>query len=365
MTQFLLIGDLHFSNRSPYGKLNPNTGLNTHVEEQFELLDSILEENAGVNYIVFGGDVFDYYLPGNTLRTRLASSLQRAIDRGSHIIIMTGNHDQGKFQSPYADLQLLVPNIRVLSSPAMLTKYRIAFVPWIRDHMKVTTVLQQHKEKGAEILVGHFAVHGSLAHGGHHFKAKTGHQGVSAESLSGFKYVCLSHFHQPSEFYIGALWKNNFGEEEQGNNRYARLTFDTPDSEGALEYITVPDLHKFQTIVIKEDEEEDVLSRVKQDSFEGSIVRLRPTGKKSWLANSSTLKFIEGHVRSTAYHVVIDPITEGEESVQRKEAKALMEETSSFDEAVVVKAERFFKDDPNSEAILLYGKMLLGDTYGS
>ncbi len=78
-----------------YGKYNPETGLNTRLED-FTLalnhaVDAALE--ADIDLAIFAGDAYKARDPNQTHQRAFASGLKRLTDAGVPVVMLVGNHD--------------------------------------------------------------------------------------------------------------------------------------------------------------------------------------------------------------------------------------------------------------------------------
>ena len=99
-----IISDIHYGESEQYGKINPETKLNTRLEDidtAFNLfIDYVLDPNNLIDIVILGGDFYKARKPTPTQQLLLSKSLVRFInynkenpEKPLNVIIFTGNHD--------------------------------------------------------------------------------------------------------------------------------------------------------------------------------------------------------------------------------------------------------------------------------
>lgn len=247
-----------------YGKYNPETGLNTRLEDFTQALnqavDRALEERADI--AVFAGDAYKARDPNQTHQRAFASCLKRLTDAGVPVVMLIGNHDIPNTRGRAHALEIYGllggAGVTILSQPDVATittrkgSVLVAGMPYLtrsrvlaQDETKNKTVEEvAHliRDKYADyiadlakrvaqqpdhiaILTGHFTID----------DARVGVQGflmnpnepkvpVSAVALPAFDYVAMGHVHkfqdmhkgaQPPAVYCGSIDRIDFGERTE------------------------------------------------------------------------------------------------------------------------------------------------------
>lgn len=93
--KILHFADLHIGVEN-YGRINPETGLNSRLEDFIrsfdQLIDTALEEQ--VDLVLFAGDAFKINEPTNTHQRLFAERIQRLARQQIPTFLLIGNHDQ-------------------------------------------------------------------------------------------------------------------------------------------------------------------------------------------------------------------------------------------------------------------------------
>jgi len=257
--------DTHFGVEL-YGRLDPETGLNTRLQDFSKSLTRAIEMalDEGVHLAVFAGDAYKTRDPRQTDQREFASCIRRLTDRGVPVVLLTGNHDmpaiKGRAHAIEIYRTLGVTHVHVLNRPQLLTvetaagPVRIAPMPYLikgysvaRDEFQGKT-LDQTREKleslyvdyiahmaeqvraAADdvptILLGHFWASGATLSSWQrgYFDVNEPQVPVSALTDPAFDYVALGHLHkhqdlnrngQPHVVYCGSPDRIDFGEKDE------------------------------------------------------------------------------------------------------------------------------------------------------
>jgi exonuclease SbcD len=318
MTQikFIHTSDLHVG-FAANGRLNPITKLNTRLEDVMRSLDFLVETaiEEDVRLVLISGDVFHRSNPTPAEQTEFALRMERLTGAGIEVVIITGNHDFTLDGSGVSALEVIPalkhPRLTVVRLPVTLNRCgaQIACLPWIggarliaRDEFKDLSPVARRAEierrlaaivrglaenatleAGPTVLMGHFAVAGSVAAGTEYTSlADTEPQiPLSALADSRFAYVALGHIHRPQDLhgginppvvYAGSIERVDFTEEGQkkgfvlgelfrGENRWTCR----------YRYVETP-ARRFITVDLGAD---GMPPEPPGDEIEGAIVRLR------------------------------------------------------------------------------------------
>jgi exonuclease SbcD len=96
MVSVLHLSDIHMGSGFSHGRLNPETGLNTRLEDFVHSLslciDWAIAEPADL--VLFGGDAFPDATPPPLVQQAFAGQFRRLADAGIPTVLLVGNHDQ-------------------------------------------------------------------------------------------------------------------------------------------------------------------------------------------------------------------------------------------------------------------------------
>jgi len=262
---------LHFADAhlgvETYGKFNPETGLNTRLEDFTAALNAAIGQalDAQVDLAIFAGDAYKARDPNQTHQRAFAGSLKRLTDAGVPVVLLVGNHDipntRGKAHALEIYGLLGGAGVTILSAPDVtsiqtrrgtvlvagmpyLTRSRVIAKEEVRDktvedvahHIRdaYANYIAELATKVAErpdhiaVLTGHFTVADARI-GTQNFLLNPAEPQipVSAVALPQFDYVAMGHVHkhqemnrgaQPPVVYCGSIDRIDFGEriEDKG-----------------------------------------------------------------------------------------------------------------------------------------------------
>ena len=253
----------------------------------------IKKENC--NAVVFSGDIFDHHNISDRYKTvgELQSLLLQFIasikKSCGPIFFVTGNHDSiGEGKSALEFLKNTIKNVHVIEKRIFVhfQEIGIGLVPWISKaefvkqkcigkskqetdnlfknyinknvlNYMTDSILDQRKDCDTpSILFGHCDLIGHQA--SDYYKIAGGSFPFSPKELksTGADYISLSHIHKRSDLYVGALFQNNFGEE---NNPQG---FEIVSIDGQIvksEYKEIK-LKTYKTIEVKENDALPILN---------------------------------------------------------------------------------------------------------
>ena len=321
MVKILHLSDIHLGSGFSHGKINPETGINTRLEDFVNTLkiciDRAIAEPADL--VLFGGDAFPNATPAPYVHEAFASQFRRLADANIPAILLVGNHDQHSQGNGGASLSiyrtLVVPGFIVgdtIATHRLETRggaVQIITLPWlnrstlltrpeteglalseVNDMLldKLQPVLEAEIRRLAPtiptILLAHLmADRASL--GAEKFLAVGKGLTIPLSMLirEEFDYVALGHVHKhqnlnpsndPPVVYPGSIERVDFGEEKEEKG-YVFLEVQPGKVE--WEFCPLP-ARPFITIEIDISEEEDplaaVLSAIAQQEIEAKVVRL-------------------------------------------------------------------------------------------
>lgn len=96
MIKILHLSDIHMGSGFSHGKVNPETGLNTRLEDFVSTLSKCIDTAIAqhVDLVLFGGDAFPDATPPPYVQQAFASQFRRLADAQIPTILLVGNHDQ-------------------------------------------------------------------------------------------------------------------------------------------------------------------------------------------------------------------------------------------------------------------------------
>ncbi len=321
MIKVLHLSDIHLGSGFSHGKINPETGINTRLEDFVNTLqicvDRAIEEP--VDIVLFGGDAFPDATPPPYVHEAFASQFRRLADAQIPAVLLVGNHDQHSQGSGGASLSiyrtLVVPGFIVgdtINTHRLATRsgeIQIITLPWLNRSTLLTRpeteglaqaqVNEMLIEKLQPVLEGEIRALDPqlptilLAHlmadranlGAEKFLAVGKGFSIPMSMLirPEFDYVALGHVHKhqnlnpsndPPVVYPGSIERVDFSEEKEDKG-YILLEIEPGKVD--WEFCTLP-ARPFLTIEIDvsktEDPLEAVLSAIAKQEITDKVVRL-------------------------------------------------------------------------------------------
>lgn len=289
MVKILHLSDIHMGSGFSHGHINPETGLNTRLEDFVTTLSRCIDRalSEPVDLVLFGGDAFPDATPPPLVQQAFAQQFQRLVTAHIPTVLLVGNHDQHSQGMGGASLciyrTLNVPDIIVGDS---LTTHRIETqagpvqvitLPWLTHSTLLTRPETEGLSLGAinELMLDRLrvALEGEvrqldstlptilLAHlmtdtaryGAEKFlavgKGFTVPMALLARSC--FDYVALGHVHKhqilcqdPLVVYPGSLERVDFSEEKE---QKGFVLADVQPGQAAVEFCPLP-VRAFKTV---------------------------------------------------------------------------------------------------------------------
>ncbi|HEY9761991.1 MAG TPA: exonuclease subunit SbcD [Trichocoleus sp.] len=319
MIKLLHLSDIHMGSGFSHGRLNPETGLNTRLEDFVATLgrciDRAIEEP--VDLVLFGGDAFPDATPPPLVQQAFASQFRRLADAQIPTVLLVGNHDQHAQGQGGASLciyrTLGVPGIIVgdrLETHVIETvngPVQIVTLPWLTR----STLLTRPETEGLsmaevnQLLLDRLrvALEGEvrrlapeipavlLAHvmtdtanfGAERFLAAGRGFTVPMALLARpcFDYVALGHVHryqvlceQPLTLYPGSIERVDFSEEREDKG-YVLAQVSRGKTEA--EFCPLP-VRPFRTLSVDlstaENPQETLLTAIAQADLTEAVVRV-------------------------------------------------------------------------------------------
>jgi len=271
--KILHFADLHLGVES-YGRINPETGLSTRLEDFLNALDQVIDyalENK-IDLALFCGDAYKSREPTQTQQREFAKRIYRLSTSGIPVFLLIGNHDLpnaiGRATTTEIFDTLAVKNVYVSNRPDIYRiptnngTVQIVSLPWLRrsgllsrEETKnltfeqinqrlqqiltniITASIPKLDPELPAILAAHVWVSGARV--GSESSMTIGQEHVLLVSNIAhptFDYIALGHIHKhqvlsdsPPVVYAGSLERLDFSEEEDDKGFY--LVEIEPDKE--------------------------------------------------------------------------------------------------------------------------------------
>ncbi|MGV0025608.1 exonuclease subunit SbcD [Phormidesmis priestleyi] len=319
MIKVLHLSDIHLGSGFLHGKINPETGLNTRLEDFVATLGRCIDRalSEPVDLVLFGGDAFPDATPPPYIQQAFARQFHRLVEAQIPTVLLVGNHDQHSQGAGGASLciyrTLGVPNIVVgdrLETHHIQTQnglVQVITLPWLNR----STLLTRPETEGLSMSeVGHLlldrlrvALEGEirkldpamptilLAHlmadaanyGAERFLAvgKGFTIPLSLLTRDCFDYVALGHVHRhqilcqdPPIVYPGSIERVDFSEEKEDKGY---VLIELEKGNATIEFCPLP-VRKFRTIQLDLSEEDDpqaaLLAAIESESVQDAVVRV-------------------------------------------------------------------------------------------
>ncbi|MGL5835277.1 MAG: exonuclease subunit SbcD, partial [Waterburya sp.] len=108
MIKILHLSDIHLGSGFSHGRINPETGINSRLEDFVNSLKICIDRAIAepVDLVLFGGDAFPDATPPPYVHEAFASQFRRLADAKIPAILLVGNHDQHSQGSGGASLSI-------------------------------------------------------------------------------------------------------------------------------------------------------------------------------------------------------------------------------------------------------------------
>ena len=262
--KILHFSDLHLGMET-YGRVNPETGLSTRLQDFLEVLDQVVDfaiENS-VDLVLFCGDAYKSREPTQTQQREFARRINRLSTSGIPVFLLVGNHDlpnaSGRATTTEIFDTLGVNKVYVSNRPGIYRiptahgTVQIVSLPWLRR----STLLAREEDKNLTfeqinerlqhiltsvitdsipeldpalpaILAAHVWVFGARV-GSENMMAIGQEHALLVSNIAhpAFDYIALGHIHKrqvlnenPPVVYAGSLERLDFSEEADDKGFY-------------------------------------------------------------------------------------------------------------------------------------------------
>ncbi len=260
MVKLLHLSDIHMGSGFSHGHINPETGLNTRLEDFVASLSRCIDRalSESVDLVLFGGDAFPDATPPPVVQQAFAQQFQRLVKAHIPTVMLVGNHDQHSQGMGGASLciyrTLGVPDVIVGDSltthhiDTQVGPVQVVTLPWLThstlltrpeteglslgdvnelmlDRLRVAleAEIRQLKPDIPSILLAHLMTD-TARYGAEKFLAVGKGFTVPMALLARpcFDYVALGHVHKhqilcqsPPVVYPGSIERVDFSEEKE------------------------------------------------------------------------------------------------------------------------------------------------------
>lgn len=321
MIKILHLSDIHMGSSFSHGRLNPDTGLNTRLEDFVNTLERCIDRALAepVDLVLFGGDAFPDATPPPYVQEKFASQFRRLVDAEIPTVLLVGNHDQHSQGQGGASLciyrTLGVPGFVVgdrLTTHQIQTHngaVQVITLPWLTR----STLLTRPETEGLSlaevnqllierlrvvmegeircldpnvptVLLGHLMID-NASYGAERFLAVGKGFTIPLSLLIRpcFDYVALGHVHRhqnlntsndPPVIYPGSIERVDFSEEKEDKG-YVMVELERGKAE--WEFCPLP-VRSFCTINVDlanaADPQATLLKAIEKKNIQEAVVRL-------------------------------------------------------------------------------------------
>ncbi|MGD1874285.1 MAG: exonuclease subunit SbcD [Mastigocoleus sp.] len=321
MVKILHLSDIHMGSGFSHGRMNPETGLNTRLEDFVgtlkKCIDRAIEEP--VDMVIFGGDAFPDATPPPYVQEAFASQFRRLVDANIPTVLLVGNHDQHSQGKGGASLciyrTLVVPGFIVgdtLTTHHIQTKnglVQVITLPWLTrsnlmtrqetqglSMVEVNEMLTERLRLVLEgeirrldknvptVLLAHLMADNATL-GAERFLAvgKGFTLPLSLLTRPCFDYVALGHVHRhqnlnktnnPPVIYPGSIERVDFSEEKEDKGY---VIVELEPGSAKWEFCTLP-VRRFSTIEVDVSKSKDpqtaIIKAIEKQEINDAVVRL-------------------------------------------------------------------------------------------
>jgi DNA repair protein SbcD/Mre11 len=321
MIKILHLSDIHMGSGFSHGRINPETGLNTRLEDFVNTLSICIDRALAdaVDMVIFGGDAFPDATPPPYVQQAFAGQFRRLMDANIPTVLLVGNHDQHSQGQGGASLNIYrtlgVPGFVVgdtLTTHCIKTrngKVQVITLPWLTrstlmtrqetEGLSLAEVNQLLTERLRVVIEGEIRRLDPdvptvlLAHlmadnatlGAERFLAvgKGFTLPLSLLTRPCFDYVALGHVHRhqnlnksnnPPVIYPGSIERVDFSEEKEDKG-YVMLELERGSAEWEFCPLTVRTFRTIEVDISKADDPQALLMKaIAKYDIQDAVVRL-------------------------------------------------------------------------------------------
>jgi DNA repair protein SbcD/Mre11 len=321
MIKILHLSDIHMGSGFSHGKINPETGLNTRLEDFVNTLSRCIDRalTEPVDLVLFGGDAFPDATPPPYVQEAFAGQFRRLVDADIPTVLLVGNHDQHSQGQGGASLciyrALGVPGVVVgdrLTTHRIQTRnglVQVITLPWLTR----STLMTRQETEGSSlgevnqllierlrivlegeirrldpsvptVLLAH-AMMDSASLGAERFLAvgKGFTIPLSLLARQNFDYVALGHVHHhqnlnksndPPVIYPGSIERVDFSEEKEDKG-YVMVELEKGHVHWEFCPLPVRAFHTIEVDVSKvEDAQAAIMKALAKRDIQDAVIRL-------------------------------------------------------------------------------------------
>jgi DNA repair protein SbcD/Mre11 len=319
MVKILHLSDIHLGSGFSHGRVNPETGLNSRLEDFIDTLRQCIDRAIAepVDLVLFGGDAFPDATPPPYIQQAFAQQFHRLVEAQIPTVLLVGNHDQHSQGQGGASLciyrTLGVPGFWVgdrLETHKIQTRngaIQVITLPWLTrstlltrpdteslslaevndlliDRLRVALEgeIRRLDPELPTVLLAHLMTD-TARFGAERFLAvgKGFTVPMALLTRSCFDYVALGHVHrhqilckQPYVVYPGSIERVDFSEEQEDKGF---VLLDVERGHTRLEFCPLP-VRRFQTIRVDlstaENPQARLLEAIAPEVIQDAVVRL-------------------------------------------------------------------------------------------
>jgi DNA repair protein SbcD/Mre11 len=321
MIKILHLSDIHMGSGFSHGRVNPDTGVNTRLEDFVNTLSRCIDTaiSQTVDMVIFGGDAFPDATPPPYVQEAFASQFRRLVDADIPTVLLVGNHDQHSQGQGGASLciyrTLGVPGfvvgdtvtthsiqtrsgaVQVITLPwltrsALMTRQDTEGLAMAEVNQLLTSRLQVVLEGEVRrldpdvptVLLAHLMADNATL-GAERFLAvgKGFTLPLSLLTRPCFDYVALGHVHRhqnlnksnnPPVIYPGSIERVDFSEEKEDKG-YVMIELERGNANWEFCPLSVRSFRTIEADVSKsEDPQAAILKAIAKYDIEDAVVRL-------------------------------------------------------------------------------------------
>ena len=329
MIKLIHLADVHIGMEN-YGRLNPETGLNTRLHDFLDTLDEAVDRAIAeqVDAVVVAGDVYKSRDPSPTHQREFARRVLKLIRANIEVVLVPGNHDTPMATGRATSLDIFralelpgVSVIRRISSLRITTRsgpLQIVALPWlVRSHFladderknlplaelladmagiidkELQDVCAALDPSIPAVLVGHAHVFGARV--GAERLLTLGNDpmlNASMLDLPNIGYHALGHIHKHqavvtgarSVVYAGSINRVDFSEEDEKKG-FVLVELQQDKSEWEMVPVKARPFLTIRSEPLTDSPTDEVVKQILRAGprVEGAIVRLQLSGPRSRL----------------------------------------------------------------------------------